>query len=71
MNARDMLIKQLQALGADGLCFPMDRCGCGIDDLAPCDCMHIDECQAARWIKPKSDDSDYDDEFPEGYYKVI
>ena len=69
MNAREMLIKQLQELGADGLCSP--GCGCGIGDLAPCDCIYIDICQAAKWIKPKSDDSDYCDEFPDGYYKVM
>ena len=71
MNAREMIIKQLQELGADGLCNPGVRCGCGMGDLAPCDCMDVDECKAARWIEPKSDSPEYDDEFPDGYYRVM
>ena len=69
MNAREMLIKQLKELGADGLCSP--GCGCGIDDLAPCDCIYLDLCRAAKWIKPEPDSADYWDEFPDGYYKVM
>ena len=71
MNAREMLIKQLQDLGADGLCNPEEGCGCGIDDLVLCDCLNVDDCEAARWVKPKSDDADYWDEFPDGYYRVM
>ena len=72
MNVREMLIKQLKELGADGLCYPKVRCGCGIDDLAPgWNCIDIDECKAAKWIVPKSDSVEYDDEFPDGYYKVM
>ena len=63
MNAREMLIKQLKELGADGLC--CTGCGCDIDDLAPgWNCIDIDECKAARWVKPNED-------FPEGYFKVM
>lgn len=66
MNAREMLIKQLKELGADGLCCL--GCGCDIDDLAPgWNCIDIDECKAARWIKPDPGAPD----FPDGYYKVI
>ena len=72
MNAREMLIKQLRDLGADGLCYPGERCGCGIDDLAPgWNCIDIDKCKAARWIEPKSDSSEYDEEFPDGYYQEV
>ena len=70
MNAKEMIIKQLQELGADGLCQPEETCGCGIADLSPCGCINED-CQAAKWIKPKSDDADYWDEYPDGYYKVM
>ena len=71
-TAREILVRGLLEMGADGLCCPEDRCGCGIGDLVPCwDCIDVDRCQAAKWIKPKSDDSDYCDEFPDGYYKVM
>ena len=69
MNVREMLIKQLKELGADGLCRP--GCGCGIDDLAPCGCIFIDICRAAKWVKPSPDDPDYWDECPDGYYRVM
>ena len=45
ITCRQLLIAQLQAIGADGLCLKLvpDEidCGCGIDDLAPClsDCL--------------------------------
>ena len=72
MNAREMLIKRLKELGADGLCNPGARCGCGIDDLAPgWNCIDIDECKAAKWIVPKMDSRDFDCEFPDGYYKEV
>ena len=71
MNAREMIQKSLRETSADGLCNPGETCGCGIDDLVLCDCINLDECQAAKWTKPAKKDSDYDDEFPEGYYKVM
>ena len=70
MNAREMLIKQLRDLGADGLCLPEETCGCGIADLSPCGCL-CGDCLPARWIKPKSDSPDYWDEFPDGYYQEM
>lgn len=58
MIALDLLKKALIEMGADGLCNPMEECGCGLDDLAPCgDCLNLQECEAAK-------------EF-EGYFKVI
>lgn len=48
-TAREILIKGLQAMGADGLVNGEIECGCGIDDLAPC-CACLDgltECRAA------------------------
>ena len=71
-TVREILVRGLQEMGADGLCCPEERCGCPIDELVPCwDCIDVDRCLAARWIEPKSDSSEYDDEFPEGYYRVI
>jgi hypothetical protein len=71
MNAKDIIQKALCDIGANGLCNPGETCGCGIDDLAPCDSIDLEECQAAKWTRPAKDDADYDDEFPEGYYKVM
>ena len=71
-TCREMLAEQLRVIGANGLCQPTERCGCGIDDLAPgWNCIDIDLCVAAKWVEPKSDSSDYDDEFPDGYYKAM
>lgn len=71
MNAREMIQKSLREMSADGLCNPGETCGRGIDDLAPCDNINLDECQAARWTRPSEKDADYDEEFPEGYYKAM
>ncbi len=54
MPTVDAMIKaNLEALGADGLVNPCEECGCGIDDLAPCDSLNL-ECIAAKWV-PKSE----------------
>lgn len=37
MNVKDIILANLQQVGADGLCNPEESCGCGIDDLQPCD----------------------------------
>lgn len=50
MNVKDLLKKALTDMGADGLWNGNpgeDACGCGINDLAPCDCLNIDECEPA------------------------
>ena len=41
----DMVEAYLTTHGYDGLCNPEHECGCGIDDIAPCD--HLGECYAA------------------------
>lgn len=43
MTAKEIIIKYLKDNGFDGLCG--EDCGCGIDDLAPCD-MPMD-CEPA------------------------
>ena len=47
MNVRDIIIKHLRDIGADGLA--SKDCGCGVDDLAPCmvywACL---QCEPAR-----------------------
>jgi hypothetical protein len=51
ITIRQILREQIAALGGDGLCNGM--CGCGIDDLAPCQScldsgMDIDRCKPAK-----------------------
>ena len=74
-TAREILIKGLQAMGADGLVNPDLECGCHLDDLAPAGvgCMDIQECRAARWIAPDSPDADQEmlEDFPEGYFTLM
>ena len=36
MDIEEILIKELRRLGSDGLCND-EPCGCGLDDLAPCE----------------------------------
>jgi hypothetical protein len=48
MNVKTMVTDHLRWVGADGLC--TDGCGCGIDDLAPCECWCPDCVPARRTI---------------------
>lgn len=71
-TARELLMDGLKAMGADGLCNRDGQCGCGICDLAPLgDCINIEMCEAAKFIKPISDEHEYWDEYPDGYYTPI
>jgi hypothetical protein len=45
MNVQEILKNHLKSIGADGLC--CDGCGCGIDDLFPCD-KTPSECKPAK-----------------------
>jgi len=52
MNLKEIIQKQLKELGADGLVnteVDQDGCGCGIDDLCPCDSPNLDDCRAAKF----------------------
>jgi hypothetical protein len=46
MNCKEIIIEYLKTHGFDGLCNPYGECGCGIDDLIPCEC-DISECSPA------------------------
>ena len=71
-SVNDLLRAALIEMGADGLCNPYTECGCGLDDFAPCDCINLSECVAAKWTVPKKDDWEYEDEdYRDGYYQVI
>lgn len=48
INVKNIIIKGLEELGAVGLCNPAEECGCDIDDLAPCDCVNVEECVPAK-----------------------
>jgi hypothetical protein len=71
MNALNLLKKALIEMGADGLCCPGEECGCGLDDLAPCDCLNLRECEAAKWIPAMKCDPEELEKYPAGYFKVI
>jgi hypothetical protein len=70
VSVEEMLKHQFAELGADGLCNSDGGCGCGVEELAPCECLNT-ECIAAKYITPKKGDADYWDEWPEGYYKAL
>ena len=47
MIVYDIVLEKLEAVGADGLC--NINCGCGIDDLMPCDSAPVD-CLVAKKV---------------------
>jgi hypothetical protein len=51
LNAWELLIIKLREIGADGLYNPYGECGCGINDLEPCDNCDLSFCEAARYDK--------------------
>ena len=44
----EVIVNYLKEIGADGLCNPEAECACDIDDLAPCDCIDLQDCVPAR-----------------------
>jgi|GEM_PF-1995180 len=52
MTTKEMIIAQLKAMGADGLCG--EDCGCRLDDFMPCD-GNLMECVAAKSMKATHD----------------
>jgi len=47
VSACDIIKTWLKENGYDGLC-DNDECGCGLDDLAPCDYIGLYHCVAAH-----------------------
>lgn len=70
MNAKDIIQKALREMGADGLCNPDEECGCDIDDLAPCECVNLDECRAAKKMISEPGSHEMFEYGPE-YYQVV
>jgi hypothetical protein len=58
-------------MGADGLCNGEEQCGCGLDNLMPCDDLNWGDCEAAKFVNPPEGDPKYDPECPEGYYEPV
>lgn len=49
MTVLESITQGLRQIGADGLCHTSTRCGCGLDDLAPCR-EWIGDCVPAKGI---------------------
>ena len=59
MTVAEIVVKYLQENGFDGL--SSDECGCGLEDLMPCEFSQAD-CQPAKKFKCKGKDCErYDD----------
>lgn len=57
-SLREMAAQWLRENHYDGLCNPDDECGCGLDDLMPCQCPNERDCVCAYEIP--AEDSGYD-----------
>lgn len=55
-NVREMTAQWLRSNNYDGLCNPDGECGCGLDDLMPCQCVNERDCVCA-----------YETTVPDGY----
>jgi len=47
MALKEIIKKYLQDHGYDGLVNTSDDCGCSVDDLGPCGCINVYECEPA------------------------
>ena len=71
-EVRSIIRNAIVAVGGNGLCNPGEECGCGIDDLAPCETPNLDECQIAKWVVPKPGEVEYEiEDYRDGYYRVV
>ena len=48
MTIREIIVEALKRFGADGVCNPEFSCGCGLDDLSPCESDSILMCEPAK-----------------------
>lgn len=59
MTVKEIVKDYLEQNGFDGLC--SENCGCGLDDIMPCDC-ETNNCQPAYKHKCKADCTDCGDD---------
>jgi hypothetical protein len=62
MTVKEIVIKYLEENGFEGLvCWntSWDGCGCGIEDLMPCDGECIDRCEPAYKVPCTGEDCEY------------
>ncbi|GAB1534393.1 hypothetical protein ADMFC3_00240 [Geovibrio sp. ADMFC3] len=50
MTVREIVAEWLKNNGYDGLVDIEGECVCLIEDLIPCDCEHIESCQAGKRV---------------------
>jgi hypothetical protein len=50
LTCRDIIVRELKAMGADGLCDPVNECACKMDDLIPYIECKVDNCSAGRLV---------------------
>ena len=70
MTVLESITQGLRQIGADGLCHTSTRCGCGLDDLAPCrewigDCVPAQAVPVAEASK-YGVEVGYEEDYPEG-----
>jgi len=59
MTLEDIVRDWLLDHGYDGLCYPEEECGCGINDLMPCGQPSLNCVAGHRIEAPEGSDVDY------------
>lgn len=66
MNCIEIIKKYLVDNGYDGLCDSDCNCGCGVNDLSPCDNLSLFHCKPAHSKKLRCEDCE-DGKYKECY----
>lgn len=61
-TVKEIVADYLREIGADGLCHPATECGCGVDDLQPCNYGNF-ECVPAKKVPVPDEYADDVDEW--------
>lgn len=74
VSVEDILAKALIAEGYEGLC--NDDCGCGLDNLAPCEHMWLDCVAAYAWVCAadpacRAECSEYEEGYTKGCFRSV
>lgn len=70
ITTRELLQATIKTSGGNALCNPDAECGCDITDLAPCECLNLDECKVAI-CKKSEPDSEEMANYGLEYYQVM